>query len=138
MPFDPTEFATLALDLSQRKPAAAEVHVRTACGRAYYAAFLVARGRLEEIGHKVPKIDAHAYVRDRLSGSGDPRISGLGQNLGSLSRDRKNADYDLAPPYVSKLAFQQAFGVLTANGAQLWIQAFNAISRADLLASCPP
>lgn len=129
----------MARQLSTAKPAPAEEYVRTATGRAYYAAFLVARERLRTIGHHLPRDrSVHRYVIERLRRGGDQVIRGLGQNLCDLYEHRKDADYELAGRYRSHLAFSPAHGVLMATSAELWINTFSSFTDPALVTACPP
>jgi hypothetical protein len=137
--FDPNEFAALAAELSEpgRKPQ--EAHIRAAFGRAYYAAFLVAREALKSIGHMVPQSNAHWYVRAQLLNSkGNKAIVNLGQRLGELHDDRKDADYELGKPRRQKQGYQQRVGALTALRAKMWVDEFQQIPQKVLKTSCPP
>jgi hypothetical protein len=63
------DFLRLAFQLAS---GASEADWRTAVGRAYYAAFHVARRLLEDLGFVVPRMDrAHAYLSFRLQNRGD-------------------------------------------------------------------
>jgi uncharacterized protein (UPF0332 family) len=90
---DPLEFLRLAAILAQGKT---EVEWRSAIGRAYYAAFHIARQLLLQLGFAVPRADrAHAYLWLRLSHAGDTGIEQAGSDLNGLRGDRNWADYDL-------------------------------------------
>jgi uncharacterized protein (UPF0332 family) len=67
-----------------------ESKVRTAIGRAYYAAFLIAQAKLESLGDSFTNEKRiHADVIEKLSA----RDSGLGSKLNSLFYYRVDADY---------------------------------------------
>lgn len=69
---------------------------RTAIGRAYYAAFHVARELPIDLGFTVPREErAHKYVIFRLSNAGDSTVEQAGRSLDSLRDFRNLADYDL-------------------------------------------
>jgi hypothetical protein len=81
---------------------------RTAIGRAYYAAFHVARQLLEDLGFAVPRADrAHTYLALRLQNCGDPTLQRAGGDLDSLRRLRNRADYDLHRPLSQGIAQAQ-------------------------------
>lgn len=84
--FNPALFLTLARELSAT---AEERYIRTAVGRAYYTAFLIARDNL----HVVVQKDVHTEVIRVLRG----RNRGWADQLASLRRLRVAADYELTP-----------------------------------------
>ena len=87
------DFLTLARRLARE---ATEADWRTAIGRAYFAAFHVARNLLEGMGFDVPHADrAHGHLWLRLSNCGDAQIQSAGGRLNVLRSDRNRADYDL-------------------------------------------
>lgn len=72
------------------------VECRTAIGRAYYAAFLVARDFLEGLGIKVPNgSKCHTTVKDGLNNSGVASLVIVSAQLGTLYDGRAAADYKL-------------------------------------------
>ena len=100
--FDPTEFVSLAEELLSNLSGASvarsgpdQAKVRTAIGRSYYAAFLVAREKLSELGYLEPRGGSqdHRLVVDDLGGEG----SDLGNKLYRLRLKRNQADYNLNP-----------------------------------------
>jgi hypothetical protein len=94
---DGREFLALAQRLAGE---ATEVAWRTAAGRAYYAAFHVARSFMQDLGFTVPRGDrAHAHLWLRLSNAGDAQVERAGADLNVLRRDRNHADYDLGPTF---------------------------------------
>src|SRR5262245_53651972 len=75
---------------------ASEAAWRTSVGRAYYAAFHVARELFEDLGFAVPKADrAHGYLWLRLCNCGEPTVEKVGWDLKDLRGERNFADYDL-------------------------------------------
>jgi hypothetical protein len=82
--FDPLLFLTLARLLATT---AEERHIRTAVGRAYYTAFLIARDKLGVVVQK----DVHTEVIRALRG----RNRAWADKLDSLRRLRLAADYEL-------------------------------------------
>lgn len=79
--------------------ASTEADWRTAVGRAYYAAFHVARRLFTDLRFLVPRADrAHQYLVFRLSNCGEPPVEQAGRDLETLRRLRNRADYDESPP----------------------------------------
>lgn len=68
---------------------------RTSICRAYYGAFHLARQLLTAIGIKVPKHNAHDFVRMALQQSGDGDLVKAGSMLADLRDARTDADYEL-------------------------------------------
>lgn len=133
MSFDPAAFAKVAAELTNPKARPGEAHVRTACGRAYYAAFLTARERLEAIGHNLPSDGrVHGEVIWILTGAKDATVLGLGQALQNLKGIRRDADYVLQGPYRSKATFEQAFGALSSLTAENWLDRFRKLATSQL------
>jgi hypothetical protein len=100
--FDPTAFNELAGELLRNlsgTPVADswpdQARVRTAIGRSYYAAFLVAREKLLDLGDRSPTggLQDHRLVVDALGGE----ISDLGNKMYRLRLRRNRADYNLNP-----------------------------------------
>jgi uncharacterized protein (UPF0332 family) len=72
-----------------------EAEWRSACSRAYYAAFHVARTLLLGLRFRVPQADrAHGYLGLRLSNAGVADVAKAAGLLGDLRRDRNRSDYD--------------------------------------------
>jgi uncharacterized protein (UPF0332 family) len=91
------EFLLVARDLLA---GSTEAGWRSSVSRAYYAAFHVARQRLEEFGFTVPRGErAHAYLWLRLSNCGDPQVQDSGQRLNALRGQRNRADYDVGKAF---------------------------------------
>lgn len=87
MSFDPRVFFLVAKSLGSGSPD--EAALRTAVGRSYYAAFLVARDKL---GLTSERDRVHYKVESALK-----RLNlAQGQKLGQLKRHRVEADYKLA------------------------------------------
>jgi hypothetical protein len=73
-----------------------EVECRCAIGRAYYAAFLVAREFLESLDIAVPNGGAcHTAVQRGLNNSGVSTLAVIAGQLGKLYTGRADADYDM-------------------------------------------
>jgi uncharacterized protein (UPF0332 family) len=106
---DPVEFLRFAEKTLCRDDGPASC--RSAISRAYYAAFLSCRERLESVGVDVPhNATGHNEVQRKLSRSGDPRYRKVASDLGNLQSQRLTADYDLSKAVVEK-----------RENAQLWL-----------------
>ncbi len=98
-----------------------EAEWRTAISRAYYAAFLVARGLLRDVGFSPPPDEsAHKYAVYRLSNCGAPAIQQAGRDLDSLKRLRNRSDYDEA------IAITQTQATAAVRLAELILQTLDA------------
>ncbi len=76
-----------------------EPECRCAIGRAYYAAFLVAREFLNRIGIWVtPTSGGHTAVQYALNNSGVRALMLVSTQLDTLSKDRTDADYEPGNP----------------------------------------
>ncbi|MBA4063779.1 MAG: hypothetical protein C0501_08715 [Isosphaera sp.] len=107
-------------------PGAGEAECRCAIGRAYYAAFLVARDFLNRIGVWVtPTAAAHPAVRFALNNSGVAALGAVAAQLDALSTDRQYADYEPDDPRTE-----------TADAAEAGLNsAATAIRMLDLIAA---
>ena len=86
------DYLTLADTLAK---GTTEAEWRSACSRAYYSAFHVARRLLLGLGFRVPQADrAHGYLWLRLSNAAHADVVKAGRRLGDLRRDRNRADYE--------------------------------------------
>jgi hypothetical protein len=85
--FDPLDFLRLADALVTDD--ANEATYRTAIGRAYYAVFLLARAKTGVQGRR----NVHERIREAIS----PVNLRLAALLGTISRTRDYADYELRP-----------------------------------------
>ena len=94
---NPRDNLKLAKFLEQEPSGAPrESSIRAACGRAYYAAFVVARDALLGASIKIPETgEGHGRVIALLKSSGDAGIRSAGSLLDQLREMRKNADYYL-------------------------------------------
>lgn len=102
---NPRDFQALAVRLL-RGPTPAEL--RSATGRAYYAAFHVARDWLIRLGIRVSKGGAaHGEVQICLENSGAPEIAEAGSALRRLHAHRIRAHYRLDVPDAEKAAFAE-------------------------------
>lgn len=92
--FDPEEWLTVAEQCcrSERE----EAHLRTALNRAYYAALLSTRQRIERAMGTgvVPRFGTHSAIL-RAVHSGGPRFERIHSALQGLRRVREAADYEL-------------------------------------------
>ena len=87
-PFDPLEFLTLAQHLGNRNE---ESWLRTAVGRAYYSAFLIARDKTGVTGRRRIHTRVIRAVKQRRG------YRATGEQLDQLFRLRTVADYELTP-----------------------------------------
>jgi len=88
--FDPNLFLEIANNILTDKNYRDERGWRTAIGRAYYAAFLVTKKRLESLGNSFADVDRiHREVIQSLM----QRNSGLANQLDQLREKRVAADY---------------------------------------------
>lgn len=92
MSFDPKKFINTAEHLSSLNND--EETVRSMIGRAYYAAFGIARDKLKI--HDKEKV--HKKVIDKLLNSSDRNYNEAGKSLESLRKSRVSADYDYNSP----------------------------------------
>ncbi len=133
MSFDPAAFARVAAQITTPKTKPGEEHIRTACGRAYYAAFLTARERLIAKGHPLPSDGTvHGKVLTILTGAEDRDVRALGHELQNFKGFRHDADYVLAGPYRSGVRFEQWYGALLAKSAHQWIDRFSGLAQSKL------
>lgn len=89
--FNPEEFLEIARDIIEDEKYPLSGRFRTSIGRAYYAAFLMARKKLGELGERlVEEQKIHAELRDKLRKIGRVDISKSLEDLFSL---RIDADY---------------------------------------------
>lgn len=94
--FSPRKFLKLAIRLITDRHYEEPCRIRTAVGRAYYAAFLCAKGKLERLGHTFPDDHTvHTAVKDALMDRGDTVI---GSRLDTLYEKRRIADYYMDTP----------------------------------------
>ena len=94
--FRPRKFLKLASQLIADKEYDEPCRIRTSVGRAYYAAFLYAKERLERLGYAFPDTHrVHQLVIDDLMDRGDTTI---GSQLDKLLEKRRTADYYMDVP----------------------------------------
>ena len=78
---------------------------RSAVSRAYYAAFLLARQLLDDLGFDTRRVpNPHATFEQAFSNSGVLTLQRLANALRSLCADRTTADYDLRNAAVESYA----------------------------------
>jgi len=94
--FSSRKFLKLAIRLVSDRDYEESCRIRTAVGRAYYAAFLNAKQKLERFGHKFPDGGGvHRAVIKALMNRGDTQI---GSKLDALYEKRRIADYYMDTP----------------------------------------
>ncbi len=89
-PFDPRLFLEIANQLLNDSHYEMEGRIRTSIGRAYYAAFLLARKRLQDIGYSFA--DVYRLHKDVIETLMDINTS-VGNKLNTLFDHRVDADY---------------------------------------------
>lgn len=96
MTFDPQDFLIIARLLIDEEKYE-EARYRTAISRAYYAAHLICKKRLEEIGIKFPveKDTNRGIIHQRVIDYFTERDNPIGGWLLNLRKNRNNADYVL-------------------------------------------
>jgi hypothetical protein len=120
--FDFIDFAAVALELAKSSD---EARKRTAIGRAYYAAYHVARRYVQQEKRvTVPKSgEAHKEVQDALK-TGSKEEAGAGSRLAELHKKRKHADYRIHDCQVGRdlpYSISAARHVVTALGPRVKI-----------------
>ena len=94
---DPVDKLAVAKHLADRpKEAPEEACRRSACSRAYYAAFLVARAALRGAKLTPPRDKVHSWVIRALKSSANADVKKLGGSLETVRDWRNKADYDLS------------------------------------------
>jgi uncharacterized protein (UPF0332 family) len=88
--FQPQNFLTFAICLNTAKEKNSEVYVRTCIGRAYYAAFLVARDKAS-MRHR----DSSTIHSDVIKYYAAKKKAGIVNRLKDLKQLRQKADYVL-------------------------------------------
>jgi len=90
--YDPQLFLEIANSLLTDKEYEEKGRIRTAIGRAYYAAFLSAKKELQEIGYSFA--DVHRLHKDVIETS-MTKNSMIGNRLDTLHDHRIAADYEM-------------------------------------------
>lgn len=99
---NPRDILRLAESLSSAKE---EVALRTAAGRAYFAAFHASRDLMDSLGFTPPKAElVHSFVWRRLSCCENSRLGRVGNALQDLRKIRNVADYELRAHFDSHQA----------------------------------
>ena len=116
-----------------------EASHRGACGRAYYAAFAIARDLLLVAGFRIPSdSDAHSLVVHllRQSASADVRFSATGlKNLRAL---RNEADYDVGLRASPSANFDTTRTRLAVAAASAIVHELHRVQREDRRLRIPP
>jgi hypothetical protein len=114
--FDPEGFLELANQLLSDKKYDSECKIRTAIGRAYYAAFLNAQNKLESMGESFT--DEHRIHFDVITKLKE-RDAGLGDKLDALFEHRVKADYKMDAKVVNlgPVACRMAEHIITRTKA---------------------
>lgn len=113
---DPKDKLAVAKHLSNRPQGApAEACRRSACSRAYYAAFLVARAALQQAKLTPPRDKVHRWVIRALKSSTNADVKKLGGSLETVRDWRNKADYDVAqawPTFPYDMAVKAAESII--------------------------
>jgi len=97
--FKPRKFWKLAKDLIADRKYEEPCRIRTAVGRAYYAAFLYTKNKLKALGyHFHDDHRVHREVIDKLMNTGNPDYTTIGSKLDKLFENRRIADYRMGKP----------------------------------------
>lgn len=93
MAFEPSEFLIIAEKLISDLRYKNQAGFRTSVSRSYYAAFLVIRKKLEDLGISIKQgYEQHQDVIDTVMNKG---YTNVGNKLRSLRDKRNDADYHL-------------------------------------------
>ena len=121
MNFDWSQYFVLAQELAGQpsQPPGEEARLRSAVGRAYYAAFCTARNHLrDKEGHSIPSsARAHECVIKAFKKGPDTQRCEIGENLARLREHRNKAEYKDLVCGIDKIAaisLQRAARVLSA------------------------
>jgi hypothetical protein len=135
---DPRDNVDLAVFLSRRpQKAPPEAALRGACGRAYYAAFIVARDALERAGQLRGSDSLHGLVPNLLKTSSNKALQDAGSLLGSLRVTRNSADYEAGMRAVRGRPFDTLRAVSAISQAQTIIGSIEAVARSDTRLGLP-
>ncbi len=96
MSFDWKLYIDLADELVsyQKTSGLQDAYYRTAISRSYYGVFCIARNLLIKKGPGIPYSDEHRYVREEFKKSPKRIEKQIGEHIGRLWRERKDADYE--------------------------------------------
>lgn len=105
---------------------------RGAVGRAYYAAFIIARDALLRAGITIPDTGkAHAVVAEQLKRSADTDVAAAGGSLEDLRILRNRADYDLGARPHKGNAFDGLRAAFALAAAKTIVAAIEDCARKD-------
>lgn len=90
---NPKNFLVLARNLLSDDDYNFETRIRTAIGRAYYAAFLASKEKQERRGHRFP--DDHKIHMAVIESFQDDHLSSIASKLDELRDYRSEADYHM-------------------------------------------
>ncbi|MEC4686542.1 MAG: HEPN domain-containing protein [Nitrospirota bacterium] len=109
MSFDWSEYVELAEKLiEQEKDEKIEsAYYRSSVSRSYYGTYCLARDLLLSKGFNIPRTNTHMAVREAFQQGSNRVIKQVGEGLGRLWSERKNADYD-APNSFDKVRAEKA------------------------------
>lgn len=134
---DPRDNVDLAVFLSNRpQKAPEEAALRGACGRAYYAAFVVARDALERAGQHLDDAP-HQAVPSFLKASSITSLQNAGSLLGSLRLTRNSADYEAGMRAVRGAPFNTLRAARAIVQAKEIISSIDTVSKADARLGLP-
>jgi uncharacterized protein (UPF0332 family) len=109
-----------------------EASFRGACGRAYYAAFAVARDLLLSAGFRVDADgSAHVRVVEVLRESTHPLVRSAGGSLDALRRMRNSADYDVGLRATAAGVFDRLRAQLAVARARTIVDTIRKASASD-------
>ena len=91
--YSPKSFLILAKKLLDDQDYNRETRIRTAIGRAYYAAFLASKAKQEKRGHAFP--DDHTIHMAVIDSFQDDHLSHIASKLVELKDIRSDADYHM-------------------------------------------
>lgn len=115
LPYDPRRFLEIANRLLLDSNYERQGRIRTAIGRAYYAAFLLSMKKLQELGHSFRRIHRlHKDVIDTLMKS---RYYSIGSKLNTLFEYRVDADYKMESritPELGKLCIRLSEHIISS------------------------
>lgn len=94
--FRPRKFLKLATQLIDDRDYEELCRIRTAVGRAYYAAFLYVRAKLGSLGYTLP--DDHTVHRAVIDTLMERKDTTIGSQLDALFEKRRIADYYMDTP----------------------------------------
>lgn len=92
LPYDPSQFLELADHLVEDGQYDEISRSRTAVGRAYYAAFLMVKKKLEELGYSFRDV---LRIHEQVIVSANEKNSFIGNRLETLRKHRVDADYEM-------------------------------------------